>query len=185
MSYVDDYLPICEEFEGRSATMYLDTAGLVTVGCGLMVPDAQFACGLPFVDAGGEPASAQRIAADYSLVKGMEPGHAAAFYMFPSSVELTQASIDELLRKAVLQFDQDLREDFVGYDGFPDGVKMALLDMEYNLGDRKLKGTYLQFDAAVDACHWAIAAEQCGRNVDQAAFAKRNAWTKAQFLSAL
>lgn len=184
MSYVDDYLPICEGFEGRSASMYVDTKGNVTVACGLLVPDAAFACALPFLDDTGTAATAMRVTNDFSMVKAMGPGHAAAFYMFPQMVHLAQASIDELLRKTVMQFDADLRESFDGYDEFPDGVKMALLDMDYNLGDAELRRGYPNFDAAVNARIWAQAAAQCGRDEHDPAFAKRNAWTRAQFLAA-
>ena len=49
--YIDDYLPINKEFEGESATMYLDTEDNVTVARGLLLATALAASVLPFLDA--------------------------------------------------------------------------------------------------------------------------------------
>lgn len=185
MSYIDAYLPIGEGFEGRSRTMYLDPEGNVTAAVGLLIANAVAASKLPFVDVYGKPATAQKIMADFTLVSLMKPGYLADYYMFPGASALTDASIDDLLRAKVVQFDADLRSDFPGYDSFPDGVKIALLDMEYNLGDAKLRGTYPHFDAAVDARDWLTAAAQCGRDSSDQAFNSRNSWTKLQFMDAL
>jgi len=45
-----------KEFEGCVPWMYRDTVGKVTVGVGLMLPDAKTAQALPFL-AGSEPAT--------------------------------------------------------------------------------------------------------------------------------
>jgi len=185
VSYIDNYLPICEGFEGRSRTMYLDPEGNVTAAVGLLIANAVAASKLPFVDVYGQPATTQKIMADFTLVSLMQPGYLADHYVFPGASELMDAAIGDLLRAKLVQFDADLRKDFAGFDSFPDGVKMALLDMEFNLGDAKLRGTYPHFDKAVDACDWLTAAAQCGRDSSDQAFSGRNVWTKLQFMNAL
>ena len=185
MIYVDDYLPINKQFEGESATMYLDTKGNVTVARGLLLATTQAACVLPFLDRYGNAATPAKIVADWNMVKLMKPGSAAHFYAFPGTSALAEASIVSLTRAKVMQFDRELAAWFYGYGAFPDGVKMALLDMAYNLGTAALRETYLLFGAAVNAQDWLTAAAQCGRDSGDPAFAARNAWTKLQFMNAL
>lgn len=184
--YIDDYLPVNEEFEDMCGWMYRDTAGNVTTACGLLLEGAAAAQVLPFQAPDfSRPATVAEIVANFEFVKASHPGMAAKYYQIATSPLLTAESMKSLQRMKVMQFDGSLRKDFPGYDSFPDGAKMALLDMEYNLGDAKLRGTYPRFDAAVDARDWLSAAENCGRNVADPAFAARNAWTKQQFMNAL
>ena len=82
---------------------------------------------------------------------------------------------------AVLQgFEATIRGGIRGYDALPDGVKMALLDMAYNLGPAGLLKGYPKMLSAVETGDWAQAAAECARGGIGAA---RNAWTKQQFLS--
>jgi hypothetical protein len=76
----------------------------------------------------------------------------------------------------------DLRTEFPHYETLPDGVKMALLDMIYNLGPAGLFKDFPHLIASIDAGAWAQAAEQCMRRGPSAA---RNAWTREQFLTAV
>jgi GH24 family phage-related lysozyme (muramidase) len=160
--------------------MYRDTVGKVTVGVGLMLPDAKAAETLPFVR-GARAATQEEIAAEYARVDAMMLGRASAFYKIPSSLELTQQTIDAELKSVLESFEADLRIQFPLYDALPDGVKMALLDMIYNLGPEGLFKGFPHLVAAVEAGAWAHAAEHCMRRGPSAA---RNTWTQQQFLSA-
>jgi len=161
--------------------MYRDTVGKVTVGVGLMLPDAKAAEALPFV-LGARAATPEEIAAEYARVDAMTLGRASAFYKIPVSLEVTQQTIDAKLRSVLEGFEADLRTQFPRYDALPDGVKMALLDMIYNLGPEGLFKGFPHLVAAVEAGAWAQAAEHCMRRGPSAA---RNAWTRQQFLSAV
>ena len=161
--------------------MYRDTVGKVTVGVGLMLPDAKAAEALPFV-VGTRAATPEEIAAEYARVDAMTLGRASAFYKTPRSLELTQQTIDAKLKSVLEGFEADLRTQFPHYDALPDGVKMALLDMIYNLGPAGLFKGFPHLVAAVEAGAWAQAAEHCMRRGPSAA---RNAWTRQQFLSAV
>lgn len=161
--------------------MYRDTVGKVTVGVGLMLPDAKSAEALPFI-LGTRPATPQEIAAEYTRIDTMPLGRAAAFYKPPTPLELTQQTIDAKLTAVLEGFEADLRAQLPHYDTFPDCVKMALLDMIYNLGPEGLFKGFPHLIAAVDAGAWEEAAARCIRRGPGAA---RNAWTQQQFLSAV
>ena len=161
--------------------MYRDTVGKVTVGVGLMLPDARAAEALPFV-LGARAATPEEIACEYARVDAMTLGHASAFYKISTSLELTQQTIDAKLKSVLEGFEANLRVQFPHYDALPDGVKMALLDMIYNLGASGLFKGFPHLVAAVEAGAWAQAAERCIRRGPSAA---RNAWTRQQFLSAV
>ena len=161
--------------------MYRDTVGKVTVGVGLMLPDSKSAEALPFV-LGGRAATPQEIAAEYSRIDAMAMGHASTFYKTPTSLILTQPTIDAKLSSVLAGFEADLRSQFPNYDALPDGIKMALLDMIYNLGPAGLFKGFPHLVAAIQTGAWQQAAEHCIRRGPSAA---RNAWTREQFLSAV
>jgi GH24 family phage-related lysozyme (muramidase) len=177
-TYIDESLAKLEWFEGSIPWMYLDTVGKVTVGVGLMLPDAAAAQRLPFV-VGERPAGADEIAAEYERVHAMPMGRPATFYRREGELELPKTEIDSLLRSVLLGFEQQLRTRLAGYDGYPDGVKLALLDMAYNLGPEGLLHGYPRLIAAVEAGNWSQAAAHCFRHGPGAA---RNQWTQQMFL---
>ncbi|WP_433971971.1 glycoside hydrolase family protein [Tunturiibacter lichenicola] len=180
-TYLEQSLAKLKEFEGCVPWMYRDTVGKITVGVGLMLPDAEAAQALPFT-LGTSPATPEEIAAEYTRVDTLPLGRAPAFYKSPTALQLTQQTIDAKLTSVLEGFEADLRTQLPHYDTFPDTVKMALLDMIYNLGPAGLFKGFPHLIAAVDAGAWAEAAECCMRRGPSAA---RNAWTREQFLDAV
>jgi GH24 family phage-related lysozyme (muramidase) len=180
-TYIEQSLTKLKEFEGCVPWMYRDTVGKITVGVGLMLPDPKAAQALPFV-LGARPATPEEIAAEYTRVDTLPLGRASAFYKSPTALELTQQTIDAKLTSVLEGFEADLRTQLPHYDTLPDSVKMALLDMIYNLGPAGLFKGFPHLIAAVDAGAWAQAAERCIRRGPSAA---RNAWTREQFLDAV
>ncbi len=179
MTYLEQSLEKLKEFEGCVPWMYRDTVGKVTVGVGLMLPDAQAAQTLPFL-LNNRPATPEEITAEYARVDAMTLGKAAAFYRIPASLELSQQTIDARLLSVLLGFEADLRGEFPRYDAFPDAIKMALLDMIYNLGPAGLFHGFPHLVAAIQSGNWSLAADHCTRRGPAPA---RNNWTKQQFLS--
>ena len=177
-NYLDQSLGKLEEFEGSIPWMYRDTVGKVTVGVGLMLPDADAACRLPF-EVGGAAAAETAVRAEFARVEALPMGRAALFYRAASKPELPQGAIDSLLRTVLTGFEDKLREALPVYDAMPDGVKMALLDMIYNLGPAGLLKGFPKLMAAVAAGDWAQAAACCERRGPGAA---RNLWTRQMFL---
>ncbi len=177
-SYLEQFLAKLESFEGSIPWMYRDTVGKVTVGVGVMLPDAAAAMALPF-ERSGQPVSQAEIAAEFARVDALPMGRAAHFYCKANGPELSGNEIDDLLRSVILRFEEELRAKIAGYDNFPDQARMALLDMAYNLGlDGLLKGFPRLIQAAEEG-DWKQAAAQCFRHGPGAA---RNQWTEAMFL---
>ena len=180
--YFDQSLTQLKSFEGCVPWMYRDSVGKVTVGVGLMLPNAAAACALPFQTAEGAAATAQQIAAEFARVEALTMGKLPSFYRTGGSLELPETVMDEKLSAVLTGFETTLRERLAGYDKLPDGVKMALLDMAYNLGPAGLLEGYPKMIHAVETGAWATAAAQCARDGINAA---RNAWTRQQMLSAV
>jgi GH24 family phage-related lysozyme (muramidase) len=180
-TYLEQSLAKLKEFEGCVPWMYRDTVGKVTVGVGLMLPDAKAAQTLPFV-IGTRAATPEEIAAEYARVEAMAMGQASAFYKTPTALLLTQQTIDAKLTSVLEGFEGDLKGHFPHYDTLPDGVKMALLDMIYNLGPAGLFKGFPHLVEAIQTGAWAQAAEHCIRRGPGTA---RNDWTRQQFLSAV
>jgi GH24 family phage-related lysozyme (muramidase) len=181
-TYLEQSLTKLKEFEGCVPWMYRDTVGKVTVGVGLMLPDTKAAESLPFL-LGTRPATPQEIAAEYARVDSLPQGRASAFYKSATThLELTQQTIDEKLTTVLQGFETELRTHLPHYDTLPDGVKLALLDMTYNLGPEGLFKDFPHLITAVESGSWAEAAAHCMRRGPSSA---RNAWTREQFLSAV
>jgi GH24 family phage-related lysozyme (muramidase) len=180
-TYLEQSLAKLKEFEGCVPWMYRDTVGKITVGVGLMLPDAKAAEALPFM-LGTRAATPEEIAAEYARVNAMPMGRSSAFYKIPTSLVLTQQTIDAKLTAVLAGFEADLRSRFPHYDALPDGIKMALLDMIYNLGPAGLFKGFPHLVVAIRTGAWQQAAEHCIRRGPSAA---RNAWTREQFLSAV
>jgi GH24 family phage-related lysozyme (muramidase) len=180
-SYLDQSLAKLEHFEGSVPWMYLDTVGKVTVGVGLMLPDVAAAQHLSFT-LDNRPATPAEIAAEFTRVHALPMGRPAQFYYPASAPQLPQPEIDSLLSTVLSGFEADLRTRFPAYETFPDGVKLALLDMIYNLGPAGLFHGFPHLMADVHSGNWAAAAAGCFRHGPGAA---RNQWTHDMFLQSV
>src|SRR5580698_8274799 len=102
-TYLEQSLWKIKEFEGCIPWMYRDTVGKITVGVGLMLPDAEAAAALPF-QVGGVAASLDAIRAEYERVKGLPEGKAAILYRKSSSPVLAESTMDAKLREVLAGF---------------------------------------------------------------------------------
>jgi len=156
------------------------------VGIGLMLPNAAAACAQPFVAAEGSgsqgAASSTEIAKEFARVAALPQGKLPEFYKSATSPELPEPAIEASLTAVLTEFESTLRAKIPKYDALPDPVKMALLDMAYNLGPAGLLTGYPRLLEAVETGAWAQAAAECTRGGINAA---RNAWAREQFLSAV
>jgi hypothetical protein len=188
--YIDDAVKNTELFEGRVNHMYLDNKGNVTVAVGLMLATLAAAQDLPFLKRGmGQdfPATPEEIAEDFNRIRAASVGHAAAYYHQNGvSLYLKDEDMDKQLRFFLAREDGTLRKHFAKYDQWPDAAKLAFLDMGYNLGPIRLFGEYPRMNtaAASDPPQWLTCAAECGRELGDPAFERRNTWTRAQFRGA-
>ena len=197
MSYLDIYCTKVADFEGNVLYLYLDSDSPAnpTTGNGYLVPSLAVSQTLAWLCTDGSAATVDQIAADWVRVGALPGDRRASAYDSPTSLMLTQASVDALTLGKVQGFDASLRAMMPAYDSFPDAAKIGLLDMAMNLGigraaqpGRPATGlhAYQHFLAAVNANppDWSAAAAQCGRNTHDPAFAARNDWTAQQFKAA-
>jgi len=179
--YLDDAVQTTAGFEGRIHWMYLDTAGVVTVGVGQAIPTPESALAYPFQRPNAEFASREEILAEYALVKGMLRGNVAKAYRRSTSLLLSDEAIDRTLRNTIATCVAELGQTFPQFHAFPDPARVALIDMAFNLGITKLRRNYPIFCKLVQQQEWAAASSHCHRIGPSEA---RNVWTKEQFLSA-
>lgn len=181
MGYLEESYSALRRWEGTVPYMYLDSVGLVTIGIGFMLPNVYAASTLPFVNTDGSPSTQEEIAADFNRVKSLPQNKLPTAYHSFSSPLLPDAEIVKLTASKINSFEVSLRRMYPDYGIYPDAVKIALIDMIYNLGAAKLQAQYPKFNAAVRAHDWQLAASQCHRNGPSA---DRNAWAYQQFMEA-
>ncbi len=137
--------------------MYLDRYGNVTVGIGTLLPNADTAKRLPFVERpSGKPADKDYVAIAFDRVKNSGLVNAIAPVFRPlTSIELSEAN-SEL--KALADMDDFLgflsNTYFPEFHTFPVLAKMGHLDLAYTAGARGSRDNYPDFAAAVDRRDW-------------------------------
>jgi len=163
--------------------MYLDSQGLVTVGCGTMLPDAAAAKRVSFVhNRTWQAATPAEIEAAWN---GLHAGAAAQKAAAPSkkfSAKYYEDKTDLRIPDACAQALRDdhieadyaeLKKIYLKFDTFPDDAKVALFDMIYNVGPGRNKTrqhraaglrAFVSMNAAIDAAHWSLAADRCTRH---------------------
>jgi GH24 family phage-related lysozyme (muramidase) len=163
--------------------MYLDSQGLVTVGCGTMLPDAAAAKRVSFVHSRTwQAATAAEIEAAWnSLHSGAAAQKAAApskkfsskHYEDKTDLRITDASAQALRDDHIEADYAELKKIYLKFDSFPDDAKVALFDMIYNVGPGRNKTrqhratglrNYVSMNAAIDAGNWSLAADRCIRH---------------------
>src|SRR5947207_13573586 len=95
----DEIKALLEPSEGNKSFMYLDTKGFVTVGIGNLIPTADAACALAFVNRATQAAaSAGEIKADFASVSAQPKAKAANFYRQFTKLDLPEADVDHLFQ---------------------------------------------------------------------------------------
>ena len=179
---IDGLMQVLPRFEGNIPHMYLDTAGLVTVGIGHMIPNLHWAQQIPFVArATGVPATADEIAADFQAVVAALKGQGMPVYQRITSLDLPAGwAVADAAQRLRDEYLPVLKTQYPEYDTYPQPAQVALLDMIYNLGAGGL-AKFKRLKAAVLAGQWQVAAQDCHRQGIQQ---WRNDWTTEKFLLA-
>jgi GH24 family phage-related lysozyme (muramidase) len=187
-----------DTWEGFYSSMYLDSVGLVTIGYGTMLPDANTAAAISFIHKKGTVATVAEIRAAYNVIHSGSAAQKAALpkqkfgarhYEKVTDLRITQATASQLRDTHIDADYQQLRSIYPKFDDFPDAARIALFDMIYNLGaghgkTRHHRATglraYVGMNAAIARGEWAKAAQLCHRHGIPPA---RNAATAALFKS--
>lgn len=182
MANHDSLKQMLSENEGRIPHMYLDTVGRVTLAIGHMIPAVVEAQKLTLqVRASGQTATAAQIADDFNRVLAQAPGMVAARYQPFTTIEMTDEQIDRLLNQDIAVMEAGVRQQFAGYDSYPEPAQDALLDMAFNLGVTGLVTKFPKLKAGAEAQNWNTCAAECRRNGISDA---RNQKTRDLFLQA-
>jgi len=184
----DDYYPIAQRFEGEIPWLYLDTAGLVTVGIGRMIPDPDAMAAVDMVDGAGAPAGDAAKRAAYAAVHAAQDrkGQVAGAFKDLTPLRLTQAGSRALFDASFATLFGEAKTIFKdvagGFGAWPQDVQLATFDMAYNLGPQRLYDLFPTFrEQGLAKRDYKTCADECERGgIGQA----RNDWTRAEFLKA-
>lgn len=155
--------------EGLETHLYQDSVGLVTIGIGNMVPNAQAVTELNMVNSDGSPATdAEKKLAYEAVWKAPGPRtdksvHQAAYYASYTSVRMQMTEVNTLFNRRVMEAYKDIKQLFPDFDSFPASAKFALMDMVFNLGYSQFKRDYVRLKVAVRSLDWTKAADECHR----------------------
>ncbi len=132
---IQGLMQVLPGFEGDIPYMYLDIAGLVTVGIGHMIPNLSWAQQIPFVARStAAPASADDIQSDFQAVAVAAKGQPASAYERITSLNLPDGwAVQDASQRLQNEYLPPLKMQYPGYDGYPQPAQEALLDMIYNL----------------------------------------------------
>jgi GH24 family phage-related lysozyme (muramidase) len=199
MTYLEQSVALLKTppFENCIPWLYRDTRGNVTVGVGKMIPSQAalldldlvhpFQCAAPpYAESPDGPgrATMPQMVADWNRLQALPYGqeYKAGSYKALSSVYLLDADSSALLMEVVTANDAELAPKLPCYAGLPDCVKVALLDMAYNLGCAGLLDGYPKMLAAAAIGDWITMAAQCRRGGIPE---ERNAWAAQEIKKAL
>lgn len=183
MSYIGT--PIISKlngFEDCVNHMYLDTKGCVTVGVGQMIPNAEEAKSLFFLDNNSHTeATDDSIMQEYETIVALGSGRRARSYKPSTTLYMPTKYIYILLDTRLLEFEIQLRGIFKNYSVMSQKVKRAIMDMVFNLGAYGLRSKFPKLTNAINREDWEECAIECHR---KGISKERNKWTAQMFGSA-
>lgn len=156
-----DQWSFTSRFEGVVNHLYLDTRGHVTAGVGFLLPDLATAQRLAW-----NPASAVRL--DWVMVTSMKAGLPAAEYRKATVARLDEATLRAEFGRRMAAYEGTAARSLPRYYTLPPSVRMAVLDMAWQLGPGFL-AAWPKFREAVVAREWEKAAQESFRKDAQAA----------------
>ena len=181
-----------EEYEGRASHFYLDSVGKVTVGVGHMILNRTLVARIQMCKgtaAGpGQAATFEEKQQEYDRIAAQPRGYKASWYEKHAILIMRESEINSLRDHHIAEFYGELTRIYSrargcksDFDQFPKAVQLALFDMIFNLGAKKLVSTFVQFDRRIREANWSKAAEGCSRTQVSAS---RNEYVRKLLLGA-
>ncbi|MEU6680263.1 hypothetical protein [Streptomyces sp. NPDC046925] len=159
-----DVVARTRRFEAAINHMYLDSVGAVTIGVGHMLSSPEAAIPLKLLrDSDGKPATEAEKRADFDSVAQRVKNNPASFYKQYVRLHMAPDTIEAMLLADLDHVLTGLRGRLPDWDQYPAAAQEALLDMGFNLGERKLFELFPKFIAAVRAKDWRTAAAESKR----------------------
>ncbi|MEG3630132.1 peptidoglycan-binding protein [Streptomyces poriticola] len=199
----EHWIAFNDPLEGRVDFMYLDQKGWVSTGIGNKIDQTAaphsaptpaersaslaLARELRWLDAGGSPATAELVAAEWDRVKARldlaRQGHKAFKPPF-TSLHLTDEEIDRHVFAKLDQMESFLTErrpEFLQFASWPANAQLATLSMCWALGPAF---RFPRFQGHVSVRNWTGAADECHFTPDEGTIRIRNRLDRAHFLLA-
>ncbi len=151
------------KYEDNIPHMYLDTAGLVTVGIGNLLRTVQDAQKLPFLTVDNKKATPEQITEDFETIKKQPKGHYAKNYKRFTKLYLKHSDILAAVNHHIDLFYRELTINYPAFRSFPSEVKLALFDMGFNLGANGLKVKFPKMNKAISKKDWVTDAKESHR----------------------
>ncbi|WP_125718581.1 glycoside hydrolase family protein [Pseudoalteromonas rubra] len=179
---------ICH-FEGVIDHLYLDTRGNPTIGVGFHVASQDAFTRMSLRDKRtNKPASRAQKQQEYTTLKRLPAGKTARWYEQHCTLHLPHSESMRLLEEQIRAFEQELGRLICPANGYtrayhqlPEGARLALLDLAYNLGTTNLSSRWPKLLTALKREDWQQAANECARkHVSKA----RNQATRQLFMQA-
>jgi peptidoglycan hydrolase-like protein with peptidoglycan-binding domain len=135
-SVIDTFIRFTQPLEGRVHHMYLDVLGLVTTGIGNLVDPVKAAKALPWKAPDGTLATAARVEAEWSALKARQDLKTKHFrFAAPvTTVRLTDADIDALVLRRLLENVAFLRKALPAFDTYPADAQLGICSMAWAVG---------------------------------------------------
>lgn len=176
--------PSLKLYEGDKDFMYVDTKGHVTTGVGFMLASEDAAVAFPFLVSDNNPATEDQKRAEWRLIASKydkNVKHTADWYEDFTDLYLADEWIDTKLKIVVGSDFSALTRNFTGFGSFPSAARIAIHDMYYNLGGKKLKEKFPSLMTAIAQRNWTNAAAESHRiGIEE----KRNNYVRDLFLRA-
>ena len=188
----DIYVFYVNDFEGHVTHMYLDCVGLVTVGYGHQIPNAEAAMEMKFYDRGTTTgADKLHIKNAYNLIlnSGLACEDASEFKEM-THIDLDLNDIQSLFDNDVRGFLGELNEEYKDFETYPASAQYGMLDLIYNIGNKRFfYPEFPLFHEALAFRNWIEVAEESHRNEvingkHNETMARRNVVVRDWFLEA-
>ncbi|MBI2233987.1 MAG: peptidoglycan-binding protein [Micavibrio aeruginosavorus] len=172
----EEIIDFFKRHEDQKNFMYLDHKGNVTVGAGHMIPNTEALQGLPFefydtkTEDSLNTASIEDVRRAFEIVRNQKIGkNIDAESYNPEdrgdlvNIRLPDADVNRRLIADLHYKVQEVRKKFPQFDTYPQKTKMALLDMQFNMGRNFSRQKWSKLYKAVEGEDWLSAAKESNR----------------------
>nr|MBQ0090990.1 hypothetical protein [Candidatus Enterousia merdequi] len=171
------------KFEGLKLNFYLDSKGILTIGIGQNVSNFNDFKNLNILDKRtGNPLTTNQKSDLYSQIIqdiSNHTFHERNYYNLEISKNDIYTQFDKMLEKSY----EELEKKIESFNSFPTSVKQALVDMQFNMGNKKFSDdTWPKLFTAINNRDWKTAAQEASQRKDVQK--SRREWTYKMFNSA-
>lgn len=171
------------KFEGLKPNFYLDSKEILTVGIGQNVNNFNDFKNLNIIDTQtGNRLDANQKTELYTKIMKDIASHTFQEKNY-SNLEISKNDIYDQFDKTLKKSYKELEQKIANFNAFPTSVKQALIDMQFNMGNKKFsENTWPKLFKAINNHDWQIAAKEASQRKDVQK--SRREWTYKMFMNA-